>query len=84
MDILSENTFFYVSEIIIFIVGHRVQFDVTYVTEILPISTTINSLSLITKVATGERLSMPHKAEGLSVLCVCWVVGGGVVVGKEL
>lgn len=29
----------------------------------------INSLSLISKVATGERLSIPHKAAALFVLC---------------
>lgn len=41
MVIFSVKILFYVSEIIIFITGHRVQFDVTYVMEILPISTTI-------------------------------------------
>lgn len=35
------KTFIHVSKIIRFIIGHRVQFGVTYVMEILPISSTI-------------------------------------------
>lgn len=69
----TVKTLFYVSELIMFIKGCSDQFGLTCDMEIFPICQ-INSLSLIIKVATGERLSMQHKSEGL----VC--VKGAVVV----
>lgn len=64
----SHKIFSHASEKIRFITGHQVQFGATCHESISNIQHCINSLSLITKVATGEWLFWkPHKAEGLSV-----------------
>lgn len=67
----SHKIFLHASEMIRFITGHQVQFGATCHESIANIQRCINSLSLITKVATGEWLSKPQKAEGLSLCRVC-------------